>query len=110
MVAVVRHFRNYLSAGLIGSVIGLATFPLLTRSLSVQEYGWLGLVSATLTVFISFGKFGLQSALLRFFSEARVQGAHKLRELLSNVAGVTIALSLLSLAIWLVYSAYVVPN
>jgi len=74
VVAVARHFRNYLSAGLIGSLIGLVSFPLLTRSLSVEEYGWLGLASATLTAFISFGKLGLQSAMLRFFSEARAKG------------------------------------
>ncbi|MEM9601280.1 MAG: oligosaccharide flippase family protein [Pseudomonadota bacterium] len=110
MVAVVRHFRNYLSAGLIGSLIGLVSFPLLTRSLSVEEYGWLGLVSATLTVFISFGKFGIQSALLRFFSEARAQSAEALTTLLSSIAGLAILLSVLSLAVWLIYSTWIVPG
>ena len=110
MVAVARHFRNYLSAGLIGSLIGLVSFPLLTRSLSVEEYGWLGLASATLTAFISFGKLGLQSAMLRFFSEARAKGEAALRELLSNTAGITLLLSAVGLALWLLYSATVVPT
>lgn len=110
MIAVARHFRNYVSAGLIGSLVGIASFPLLTRSLSVQEYGWLGLVSATITFFVSFGKFGIQSAMLRFFSEARAQGEAALRALLANIAGAALMLSMLALAIWLAYSTYVVPH
>lgn len=105
----IRHFRNYLSAGLLGALLGLVSFPLLTRSLSVEDYGLLGLVSATVTIFVSFAKLGLQSAVLRFFSEARVKGASALNELLNNVAGAVLLLSTIGLVLWLSYSYFVVP-
>ncbi len=110
MIAVARHLRNYLSAGLVASVIGLITFPLLTRSLTVEEYGWLGLVSATITAFVSFGKLGLQSAMVRFFSEARAKGSQALNELLSNTAGAALLLGMLGLGLWLLYSFNVAPR
>jgi len=90
-------------------VLGLVSFSLLTRSLDVEDYGLLGLVSATVTIFVSFAKLGLQSAMLRFFSEARVKGAAALNELLSNVAGAALLLSAVGLALWLLYAYFIVP-
>lgn len=106
---VIKHFRNYASAGLLGALLGLVSFPLLTRSLSVEDYGLLGLVTATVTVFVSFAKLGLQSAMLRFFSEARAKGSSALHELLSNVATAVLLLSTIGLLFWLCYSYFVVP-
>ncbi|MEM7379024.1 MAG: oligosaccharide flippase family protein, partial [Pseudomonadota bacterium] len=104
-----KHFRNYASAGLIGSLIGLVTFPLLTRNLSVDAYGWLGLVSVTVTVFIGIGKLGMQTAMLRFFGEARAQGKRQLADLMGTMAGATLLLASASLALWLLYTVFVVP-
>jgi len=106
---VIKHLRNYASAGLLGAVLGLVSFSLLTRSLSVEHYGLLGLVSATVTIFVSFAKLGLQSAMLRYFSEARVRSAAALNDLLSNVAGAVLLLSVVGLVLWLVYAYFVVP-
>ncbi|MEM6988655.1 MAG: oligosaccharide flippase family protein, partial [Pseudomonadota bacterium] len=103
------HFRNYFSAGLIGSVIGLISFPLLTRSLTVEEYGWIGLVTATLTVFISVGKLGLSSSVIRYFSEARAKGNGAQQELISNIAGASLLLASVSLGLWLLYTHFAVP-
>ncbi|MEM9603438.1 MAG: oligosaccharide flippase family protein [Pseudomonadota bacterium] len=105
----VRHFRNYFSAGLIGSLIGIISFPLLTRSLTVEEYGWIGLVTATLTVFISVGKLGLSSSVIRYFSEAQAAGERALSDLISNIVGATLVLSALSLGLWLLYTQFAVP-
>jgi len=106
----IRHFRNYFSAGLIGSLIGLISFPLLTRSLTVEEYGWIGLVTATLTVFISVGKLGLSSSVIRYFSESRAQGLKAQTDLIGNVVGATLLLATVSLALWLAYTALAVPH
>jgi len=105
----IKHFRNYASAGLLGAILGLVSFSLLTRALSVEDYGLLGLVSATVTIFVSFAKLGLQSAMLRFFSEARAKGAAALNDLLSNVTGAVLLLSSVGLLLWLIYSYSVVP-
>jgi len=90
-------------------MLGLLSFSLLTRSLSVEDYGLLGLVSATVTIFVSFAKLGLQSALLRFFSEARAKSASNLNDLLSNVAAAALLLCTVGVVLWLLYSLGMVP-
>ena len=90
-------------------MLGLISFPILTRSLTVEEYGLLGLVSATVTIFVSFAKLGLQSAMLRFYSKARAESAAALNDLLSNVSGAIILLSVVGLILWLVYAYFIVP-
>ncbi len=92
-----------------GALLGLLSFPLLTRSLSVEDYGLLGLVSATVTIFVSFAKLGLQSALMRFYSEAQTRGAEHLNRLLSNVASAIVVLTLIGTFLWLVYTQFALP-
>ncbi|MFK7890894.1 MAG: lipopolysaccharide biosynthesis protein [Granulosicoccus sp.] len=105
----IRHFRNYLSAGVVGALLGLISFPLLTRSLSVQEYGLLGLVSATVTVFVSLSKLGLQSAIIRFFSEAQRRGTENLRQLMSNMSAAAFLLAIGGTVLWVLYVYQVLP-
>lgn len=109
MPPIFRHLRNYLSAGLIGSLLGLVSFPLMTRSLSVEDYGLLGLVSATVTIFVSFAKLGLQNAIIRFFSEARNRGAPAFQKLLDNIAGISVLLSVVGVLLWWLYAQLVIP-
>ena len=45
---------------------GLITFPLLTKNLSVVEYGAAGLFTITIGMLSSFNKFGLQQSIIRF--------------------------------------------
>ncbi len=40
-----RHLRNYASAGILAALVGLVSFPILTRNLSVADYGVVGLIS-----------------------------------------------------------------
>lgn len=50
-------------------LIGLVSYPILTRLFDVADYGMLGLVSATIPLFVGLGKMGLQHASMRFYSE-----------------------------------------
>ncbi len=47
--------------------------------------------------------------MLRFYSEAKTQGADALKQLLNNVAGAVCVLTLVGAALWLLYSHFVVP-
>lgn len=66
---ILRHIRNYSSAGTLSAAAGIVTFPLLTRNLSVEEYGILGLVMGTLTLFVAVGKLGYQHSVIRFYAQ-----------------------------------------
>ena len=68
-LTVLRHIRNYATGGLISAIIGVVSFPILTRSLSVEDYGVLGLVLSTLTLIVAVGKFGIQHSIIRFYAE-----------------------------------------
>jgi len=68
-LTVLRHIRNYATGGLISAIIGVISFPILTRSLSVEDYGVLGLVLSTLTLIVAVGKFGIQHSIIRFYAE-----------------------------------------
>lgn len=70
-LTVLRHIRNYATGGLISAIIGVVSFPILTRSLSVEDYGVLGLVLSTLTLFVAVGKFGIQHSIIRFYAEVK---------------------------------------
>ncbi len=109
-MSVVRHFRNYASAGLIGSLLGLATFPLLARSLSVADYGLLGLVMSTATVFVAVGKLGLQHSLVRFFAAEQESGPDQLKAMLATISAALLLMAFLFTFIWLGYSTFIVPT
>ena len=61
----------YSSGNLLVSVAGLISFPIITRLLTIDEYGILSLISLILLVLVSFGKAGLQRSMIRFSSAAR---------------------------------------
>ena len=59
----------YFAGYSVGVIINLITFPLWTRHFTVEEYGILSLVAATVAFVTPIIKFGLHKAVLRFFSE-----------------------------------------
>jgi len=65
---------NYSLGNLLFSMAGLVSFPLLTRLLSVEDYGLLALVGSTITLIVAFAKAGLQHATLRFYSDCHHAG------------------------------------
>ena len=63
------HSSHYL-AGLVGSlVIGLVSFPIITRVLSVAEYGVMDLAQRVVLMLTIGSKLGLQNAVLRFYNK-----------------------------------------
>ncbi len=64
------HVSRYSLAGLMGSFAGLVSFPILTRMLSVSDYGLLSLIITTITFVTAFGKSGLQFSIVRYYSDA----------------------------------------
>jgi len=65
------HTAVYSGSSFLVAIAGLITFPILTRVLSVEEYGILNLISLTIMVLVGLGKAGLQTSIIRFGSEAR---------------------------------------
>jgi O-antigen/teichoic acid export membrane protein len=62
---------HYSFASVLTMVAGLVTFPILTRIFSVADYGVMNLVAATVTIGVTFGKFGVQHSIIRYDSEIR---------------------------------------
>ena len=60
------HFTGSVAANL---VIGLITFPILTRVLTKDQYGILGLVSTTLLLAGVFAKAGLSDGIIRLYRQ-----------------------------------------
>lgn len=69
----------YSASNLLIIIAGLITFPLITRVLSVEEYGILNLISLTIMILVGLGKAGLQTSIVRYGSEAR-SGAQDFKE------------------------------
>lgn len=64
-----KHSSHYaLGSGLV-TLASLISFPLLTRILSVDEYGTLSLIGAVLLLFTGLGKLGMQHSIVRFQAE-----------------------------------------
>jgi O-antigen/teichoic acid export membrane protein len=64
-----RHASNYTLGNGLLIAAGLVSFPILTRLLSVDEYGLMSLVATALSLLVGVGKLGMQHATLRFHSE-----------------------------------------
>jgi O-antigen/teichoic acid export membrane protein len=92
---------HYSLASLFTMLAGLVTFPLLTRLFSVDDYGVMNLVGATIMVAVAIGKVGVQHSILRYHSEITAgQSRYSLAQLSSTTlfammgTGVAVALLL----------------
>lgn len=63
------HTSHYGLTSLFTMIAGLVTFPILTRVFSVEDYGAMSLVAATLTVSVTVSKVGVQHSIVRYHSE-----------------------------------------
>ncbi len=76
---------HYSLASLLVLVGGAMTFPFLTRIFSVQDYGVMSVLGATISIGATFGKTGLQHAVTRYFTEiATGKSPFTLRQLYST--------------------------
>ena len=108
---IARHIRNYGSASLLTALGGLVTFPILTRTLSVQEYGILGLLTASVTLFVAVGKMGVQHSIIRHYEEVR-QGnsGYTPAQLVATVSWLLLLLTGVTTAVWLLFGTLVIPH
>lgn len=63
------HAANYAWAEILATLAGLVSFPILTRLLSVADYGVMNLVATVLGVAVALGKLGVQHAALRMHAQ-----------------------------------------
>jgi O-antigen/teichoic acid export membrane protein len=91
----------------IGLAISFVSFPVLTRQLSVSEYGSLALVNASMTMLAAIAKCGLGMAMLRQFPTAQ-SDPERQRSLVGAAFGGTLAIWLVIAGVYLlVVSRYV---
>lgn len=64
-----RQSTWYLIVHILGTLLTLARVPIWTRYFTVQEYGWLSLLTATTAFVGPIARLGLPRSVLRFFSE-----------------------------------------
>jgi len=67
------HVSNYSFGNLLVLVAGVISFPIFTRIFSVDEYGILNLIGATLTLLTGIAKLGQQHSVVRFYGEIRAR-------------------------------------
>ncbi len=105
------HLRNYASLGLITGLVGLVSFPILTRNLTVAEYGIVGLITSSLALFIAIGKLGVQHSVIRFFAQVKNENIdYSIEQLNSTVTIVFLMLAIGTTGLWLVSGIYILPN
>ena len=105
------HLRNYASAGAVTGFVGLISFPILTRNLTVAEYGIVGLITASLTMFIAVGKLGVQHAVIRFYAQIKHGNIDfSMNQLNSTVSVIFFCLASMTTLLWLGSGLFVLPN
>lgn len=111
VVSLFQHLRNYASAGIFSAVVGLITFPILTRNLSVAEYGVVGLISSSLTLCIAFGKLGVQHAVIRFFAQIKNGNIDfTVDQMNSTVSMIFFSFASSATLLWLFSGFFVLPS
>lgn len=87
-----NHFKSmfkqstyYLGGNVLLAVCGFISFPVWTRVLSKEDYGFFSLVVITIMMMSSFSKFGLQHAVLRYYPFKEKQGREELSSYYSTI-------------------------
>ncbi|MFK7730994.1 MAG: oligosaccharide flippase family protein [Pseudomonadales bacterium] len=65
---------KYSMSNILIAVSGLISFPILTRTLSVENYGLISLINAFILFGVAFAKGGMQHSITRFYSDAKSEG------------------------------------
>jgi len=63
------HFGQFFGTGTLLLLLSFVTFPILTRLLTREEYGILGLVTNTIAIAVAIAKGGLSDSIIRFYRE-----------------------------------------
>jgi len=71
--ALVKQSSHYFIGQAAILAAGFLSFPILTRILSVNDYGLMGLVTTTLFIAVAIVKFGMPNSIVRFYAEYRAK-------------------------------------
>lgn len=92
-------FRRALSQGSLytlfqglGMAVSLISFPILTRILSVEEYGNLALFNATVSILLSVAKFGMTTSFIRSYASVAGDDGNQRKQLYSSALSASVAL------------------
>jgi len=94
-------FSHFLGGNAISLLLGLITFPILTRLLPRADYGVLGLVTTTVAIAVAFAKGGISDGIIRLYKE-HADSQEKLSIFTSTVLIRGLILSVLVTAIYLI--------
>ncbi len=78
--SLLRDIKHYLSGRVVLVLLGFATFPLLTRMLSVAEYGVVSLTLRIVLLLTVLSKCGLQYSAARFYDGGVARGTPEVRQ------------------------------
>ena len=96
---------------MLAALAGIITFPLLTRSLTVAEYGVLGLITSSLTLFIAVGKLGMQHAVIRYYAQIKNNNlSFSLNQMNSTVSMLFFLFASITTALWLLVGYVFLPR
>jgi O-antigen/teichoic acid export membrane protein len=66
-----KQTSHYTIGNALATIAALVSFPILTRLLTIEEYGLMALITSSLGMLVAFGKCGVQNSTIRFYSETR---------------------------------------
>jgi O-antigen/teichoic acid export membrane protein len=72
--------------------VSLISFPILTRILSVEEYGNLALFNATVSILLSLAKCGIPTSFIRSYATVSGAEAIRRRQLYSSAIGISLVM------------------
>jgi O-antigen/teichoic acid export membrane protein len=100
-----RHVSNYSVGNLLMMISGLISFPIFTRIFTVDEYGVLNLISATLALLIGIAKLGVQHSIVRFYGEVKAgKRAVRLSQYHSTTFFGMLAVAMIVTVVWAIAS------
>jgi len=103
------RYSHFLTGSVLSLLLGFVTFPILTRILSHEEYGMLGLVTTTMFLLVAFAKAGLSDGITRFYKQYS-DTAERLTQFTSTLLVRGVALSGLTVILYLAVLTFVVPR
>ncbi|HEY3359859.1 MAG TPA: oligosaccharide flippase family protein [Polyangia bacterium] len=65
--SLLRRASHYAGAGVAAMIAGMISYPLLTRTLDVEDYGAMGLIQVILLAGVAGAKLGLQNSIVRLW-------------------------------------------
>lgn len=113
----IKKLFNQSSHYLVGQILlmaaGFVSFPILTRMLSVGDYGVLGITTTTISIIVALAKLGVPSSIVRYYSE--YNNERGLTELYSTIffgyGGIAIIISAVFYVVLRIIGGYLlIPN